>query len=140
MKTSSISQSTFLSFSSMRKISFIILLLLLVFNQNCKKDPVAPDACFNADKVHAAFVKVKNFLAANEAAYNNGTIETSKIGLYIDMVATKIRMTYYSDVLSVKIGSKVIDEDGTVWTVDNQLISDYKVALCNETDDVNKKL
>lgn len=120
----------------------VALVLICMLHQSCKKDEAAPapDACYDAKKVNAAYTKVKNFLAANEAAYKDGTIDQSKIGLYIDMLATEIRMEYFINIISLGAGATVTNDDGTQWTIDAQTVSDYKQALCNETDDVNKKL
>jgi hypothetical protein len=121
----------------------IVLLLALLAMTNCKKKdslPAEQPACYNADKVRAAFKKVKDFLAANEAAYKNGTIENSKIGLYIDMLATYERMDYFINIITLGPGIKVTNDDGSQFTIDELLVMNYKEALCNETDDVNKKL
>lgn len=131
---------------SHRSVSIIIIAFATLFclsNISCKKKnnlPTNDVPCFNADKVHAAYTKVKNFVSANEAAYQNGTIDNTKIGLYIDMIATKERMDYYTSILALGKGVSVPNPDGTTVVIDDEMIRNYKEALCNETDDVNKKL
>lgn len=121
----------------------IIICIVACAGSSCgKKSQASSDEvpCFNADKVHAAYKKVKDFLAANEHAYINGTIDKNKIGLYIDMTAAKERMDYYTSILALGKGVNVPNPDGTTVAIDDELIRNYKEALCNEADDVNIKL
>jgi hypothetical protein len=142
MKNRSSSQNLFAFFASIGSISILALLITFLLIQSCKKNDTVPaaDACYNASKVSVAYKKVTDFLATNEPAYKNGTIDQSKIGLYIDILATQNRMEYYINIISLGPGVKVTNDDGSEYTIDQQLVSNYKEALCNETDDVNKKL
>lgn len=96
--------------------------------------------CYNPTKVQSAYTKAKDFLKNNEADYLHGTLDNSKIGLYIDMMATEVRMEYYINTIALGKGVIVKAPDGTSATIDDELIRNYKEALCNETNDVNKKL
>lgn len=145
MNQISISNAKKKVFFSCCKLFFYGLLICATIsaNSSCKKkgDSSANEVpCYKAENVNKAYTKVKSFLSANEAAYGNGTIDKSKIGLYIDMVATKERMDYYINIIALGKGVKVPNPDGTTVTIDDELIRNYKEALCNETDDVNKKL
>jgi hypothetical protein len=119
-----------------------LAVMLILFICCSKDDPKPPDhpACFNPDKVRAAHKKVTDFLNSNEAGYSNGTIAKDLIGLYIDMVATRERMDLYISTIALGPGLKYTNDDGTEVTIDEQMIWDYKEALCDEVDHVNKKL
>lgn len=142
MKTLSISSKSLFNFTYIRISLVATLLLTVMLNPGCKKGetPPSPDACFNSTKVNEAYTKVTSFLTTNEPAYKNGTLDPGKIGLYIDILATQIRMEYYINIISLGPGVKVTNDDGSQFTIDELLVSNYKEALCNETDDVNKKL
>ncbi|MBS1750894.1 MAG: hypothetical protein JST63_13400 [Bacteroidetes bacterium] len=127
------------------KICLSVLLMCVVIaysNASCKKKASGTEdevPCYNPTKVQSAYTKAKDFVKNNEAAYMNGTLENSKIGLYIDMLATEVRMEYYINTVSLGKGTTVTTPDGTTVTIDAELIRNYKEALCHETDDVNKK-
>ena len=70
----------------------------------------------------------------------NGTLDNGKIGLYIAMMATEVRMEYYINTITLGKGTTITSPDGTKVTIDDELVRNYKEALCNESDDVNKKL
>ncbi|MCC6287986.1 MAG: hypothetical protein IT249_08875 [Chitinophagaceae bacterium] len=121
----------------------IIMWVAVCPNYYCKKknsESANEVRCYSAEKVQSAYTKAKNFLKNNEAAYLNGTLDNSKIGLYIDMMATEVRMEYYINTIALGKGVTVKVPDGTSATIDDELIRNYKEALCNETDDINKKL
>lgn len=120
-----------------------LMYTIVGINASCKKsekNPADEVACYDPAKVQAAYKKAKGFVKANEAVYMDGTIAPVKIGLYIDMLATEVRMEYYINTIALGKGVTVTSPDGTRVTIDDELIRNYKGALCNETDDVNKKL
>ena len=122
---------------------YVILLLLTVSTLlSCAKKSNQENEvpCYNPTKVNSAYTKAKEFAKNNEAAYMNGTLDNSKIGLYIDMMATEVRMEYYINTIALGKGVTVTTPDGTNVTIDDELIRNYKEALCNEASDVNKKL
>jgi len=104
----------------------------------CNSENEVP--CYNPSKVNSAYTKVKDFVKNNEAAYMNGTLDNGKIGLYIAMMATEVRMEYYINTITLGKGTTITSPDGTKVTIDDELVRNYKEALCNESDDVNKKL
>lgn len=121
----------------------IYCMVTFPFMVSCKKKGPAPaeqPTCYNAQKVNAAYTKVKKYLAEKEPAYKNGTLPSSEVGLYIDILATYERMDYYINIVALGPGVKVTNDDGSQFTIDELLVMNYKEALCNETDDVNKKL
>lgn len=123
--------------------TLIIMWVMACVIPSCKKKDSGREndvPCYNPAKVKSAYIKAKNFLKNNEAAYMNGTLDNGKIGLYIDMMATGVRMEYYINTITLGKGVTVASPDGTKVTIDDELVRNYKEALCNETDNINKKL
>ncbi len=121
----------------------LIVCLTICAHYSCKKKDSGIEnevLCYNPTKVQSAYTKAKGFVESNKAAYIDGTLDDSKLGLYIDMMATEVRMEYYINIITLGKGATVTGDDGTKVTIDDELIRNYKEALCNETDDINKKL